>query len=45
MSDYPKLTEMGIMHPQEIEKFGVYTKSGDVSSDQQDIFYGYLTKP
>ena len=25
MSDYPKLTEMGIQHPQEIEKFAVYT--------------------
>jgi hypothetical protein len=25
MSNYPKLTEMGIMHPEEIEKFGVYT--------------------
>ena len=25
MSDYPKLTEMGILRPQEIEKFGVYT--------------------
>lgn len=25
MSDYPKLTEMGIKHPQEIEKFAIYT--------------------
>ena len=25
MSDYPKLSEMGIRHPQEIEKFAVYT--------------------
>ena len=25
MSKYPKLTEMGIRHPEEIEKFGVYT--------------------
>ena len=25
MSTYPKLTEMGIMNPEEIEKFGVYT--------------------
>lgn len=25
MSDYPRLTEMGIQHPEEIEKFGVYT--------------------
>ncbi len=25
MSDYPKLTEMGIKHPEEIEKFGIYT--------------------
>jgi hypothetical protein len=25
MSNYPKLTEMGIRHPQEIEKFAVYT--------------------
>jgi len=25
MSNYPKLTEMGIRHPLEIEKFGVYT--------------------
>jgi hypothetical protein len=25
MSKYPKLTEMGIVHPEEIEKFGVYT--------------------
>jgi hypothetical protein len=25
MSDYPKLTEMGIKHPEEIEKFAVYT--------------------
>ena len=25
MSDYPRLTEMGIKNPQEIEKFGVYT--------------------
>ncbi len=25
MSDYPRLTEMGIQHPQEIEKFAVYT--------------------
>ena len=24
MSDYPKLTEMGIQHPEEIEKFAVY---------------------
>jgi hypothetical protein len=25
MSDYPKLTEMGIQHPEQIEKFAVYT--------------------
>jgi hypothetical protein len=25
MSDYPKLREMGIQHPEEIEKFAVYT--------------------
>ena len=25
MSNYPKLTEMGVRNPQEIEKFGVYT--------------------
>jgi DNA-binding PadR family transcriptional regulator len=25
MSNYPKLTEMGIRHPEEIEKFAVYT--------------------
>ncbi len=25
MSDYPRLTEMGVQHPQEIEKFAVYT--------------------
>lgn len=25
MSDYPRLTEMGIQHPEEIEKFAVYT--------------------
>jgi hypothetical protein len=25
MSDFPRLTEMGIQHPQEIEKFAVYT--------------------
>ncbi|MCP4469385.1 MAG: DUF3461 family protein [Gammaproteobacteria bacterium] len=25
MSDYPRLTEMGIQHPQEIEKFAMYT--------------------
>ena len=25
MSDYPKLTEMGVQHPDEIEKFAVYT--------------------
>ncbi|MDH3221601.1 MAG: DUF3461 family protein [Gammaproteobacteria bacterium] len=25
MSDYPKLREMGIQHPDEIEKFAVYT--------------------
>ncbi|MCP4188520.1 MAG: DUF3461 family protein [Gammaproteobacteria bacterium] len=25
MSDYPRLTEMGILNPQEIEKFAVYT--------------------
>ena len=25
MSDYPRLTEMGIQNPQEIEKFAVYT--------------------
>ena len=25
MSDYPKLTEMGVQHPEEIEKFAVYT--------------------
>jgi hypothetical protein len=25
MNDYPRLTEMGIQHPLEIEKFGVYT--------------------
>lgn len=25
MSDYPKLTEMGIQHPEEIEKFAIYT--------------------
>lgn len=25
MSDYPRLTEMGIQRPQEIEKFAVYT--------------------
>ena len=25
MSDYPRLAEMGIQHPQEIEKFAVYT--------------------
>jgi hypothetical protein len=24
MSDYPKLTEMGVQHPEEIEKFAVY---------------------
>ena len=25
MSDYPRLGEMGIRHPHEIEKFAVYT--------------------
>ena len=25
MSDYPRLTDMGIQHPDEIEKFAVYT--------------------
>ncbi len=25
MSDYPRLSEMGIQHPQEIEKFAIYT--------------------
>jgi len=25
MSDYPRLSEMGVQHPQEIEKFAVYT--------------------
>jgi len=25
MSNYPKLTEMGVQHPDEIEKFAVYT--------------------
>jgi hypothetical protein len=25
MSNYPKLSEMGIRHPEQIEKFGVYT--------------------
>lgn len=25
MSDYPRLTEMGVQHPDEIEKFAVYT--------------------
>jgi hypothetical protein len=25
MSNYPKLSEMGIQHPEEIEKFAVYT--------------------
>ena len=25
MSDYPRLTEMGVQNPQEIEKFAVYT--------------------
>jgi hypothetical protein len=25
MSDFPRLTEMGIQHPHEIEKFAVYT--------------------
>ena len=25
MSNYPKLTEMGIRHPEQIEKFAVYT--------------------
>jgi len=25
MSDYPRLTDMGIQHPEEIEKFAVYT--------------------
>ena len=25
MSDYPRLTEMGIRNPQEIEKFAIYT--------------------
>ena len=25
MSDYPKLTEMGVQHPEEIEKFAIYT--------------------
>jgi len=25
MSDYPRLTEMGIQHPEQIEKFAVYT--------------------
>lgn len=25
MSSYPKLTEMGVQHPDEIEKFAVYT--------------------
>jgi hypothetical protein len=25
MSDYPRLTEMGVQHPEEIEKFAVYT--------------------
>jgi len=25
MSDYPKLTEMGVQHPDEIEKFAIYT--------------------
>ena len=25
MSNYPKLTEMGIKHPEEIEKFAMYT--------------------
>ena len=24
MSDYPKLTEMGVQHPEEIEKFAIY---------------------
>jgi len=24
MSDYPKLTEMGIQHPEQIEKFAIY---------------------
>jgi hypothetical protein len=27
MSDYPKLTEMGVRHPLEIEKFAVYTSA------------------
>jgi hypothetical protein len=25
MSNYPKLTEMGVQHPDEIEKFAIYT--------------------
>ena len=25
MSDYPRLTEMGVQNPQEIEKFAIYT--------------------
>ena len=25
MSNYPKLTEMGVQHPEQIEKFAVYT--------------------
>jgi len=25
MSDYPRLSDMGVQHPQEIEKFAVYT--------------------
>jgi len=25
MSDYPRLTEMGIQHPEQIEKFALYT--------------------
>jgi hypothetical protein len=25
MSDYPRLSEMGVQHPEEIEKFAVYT--------------------
>jgi hypothetical protein len=25
MSNYPKLTEMGVQHPEEIEKFAIYT--------------------
>jgi len=25
MNDYPRLTEMGIQHPEQIEKFAVYT--------------------